>query len=79
MIGFRNPMTVGVALAVLAGQAVGTVWDVPTLEHPGIQSAINDPQVVDGDTISVWGYGEPPFTYYENVDYLGPDRGHNTN
>lgn len=37
--------------------------------YPTIQRAINDAQ--PGDTVSVWGEGEPPFTYPENIDYLG--------
>jgi len=43
--------------------------EVPELPYPQIQWAIDDAQ--DGDTVSVWGYGDPPFTYYENVNFLG--------
>ncbi len=49
----------------------GTVILVPEQVHypytigEGISMAHN------GDTVSVWGYGNPPFTYLENVDYQG--------
>jgi len=70
MKGFRNTVVAGVAfLAVLAGSARGNIWPVPTPLHPTIQRAIDDAQVVDGDTISVWGNGSPPYYYCENVDF----------
>jgi parallel beta-helix repeat protein len=41
--------------------------DVP--QNPTIQEGIR--RARPGDTVSVWGYGEPPFIYYENDDYMG--------
>jgi hypothetical protein len=48
----------------------GTVIHVPEqVPSRTINEGILDAQ--NGDTVSVWGYGAPPFTYYENVDYQG--------
>jgi hypothetical protein len=44
------------------------VWKVPE-DRPAIQDGIN--AASNGDTVSVWGYGEPPFAYQENVDFGG--------
>jgi len=46
-----------------------TVREVPDDYPQGINAAIND--AVNGDTISVWGEGDPPYYYYENVNFLG--------
>jgi len=46
------------------------VWEVPR-DFREIQTAINADSVIDGDTISVWGNDDPPFTYYENIDFFG--------
>lgn len=53
---------------ILTGSVMATFWDVPDY-LPGIQAAIDDQRVQSGDTLSLWGYGEPPFTFDENVDF----------
>lgn len=60
------------ALVVFASSAAAVVWRVPG-HADEIQTMIGDPRVVDGDTISVWGPEgvPPPYTYEENVDFLG--------
>ena len=51
------------ALCVLAGVAFGhQTWYVPD-RFPTIQSAINHELVLPGDTIAVWGEGDPPYVY----------------
>jgi hypothetical protein len=59
-------------LAVLAliGLAGATQRLVPS-QYPYMQWAIN--AAANGDTVSVWGPQgvPPPYTYYENVDFLG--------
>lgn len=56
-------------LAVLVISSVGfgqTTWYVPDDFPAGIQAAISDPSVLNGDTIVV-----REGTYYENIDFLG--------
>ena len=68
-----NIMRIGfLALTVLAlvSVAAATQRLVP-FPYQHIQEAINDAQ--NGDTVSVWGEEgvPPPYTYNENVDFLG--------
>lgn len=55
------------------GVSYSRVHLVPEYFPLGIQSAISDTSVKNGDTVSVWGEGEPPFTYYENIIFRGKD------
>jgi hypothetical protein len=56
------------AMLVLASGASATIWPVVCGQQT-IQWVIDNPAVVDGDTLSVWGIGSPPFVFTENVDY----------
>ena len=58
--------TLAVLLFLPAIGFAQTTWYVPDDFPGGIQAAISDPSVVDGDTIIV-----RPGTYYENLDFLG--------
>jgi len=61
-----------VPLLVFAGVVTAQqhYWEVPEFRRE-IQQMIVYGEVDDGDTISVWGYGEPPFTYNDHLDYGG--------
>ena len=70
MLRASSAFIVITAVMVIAGAASATVWLVPeTFQR--IQSAIGFEEVHDGDTISVWVPDEPPYTYHENISYLG--------
>jgi hypothetical protein len=47
------------------------LWQVPEYFTSGIQSAISDTSVHNGDTVSVWVHYAPPDTYYENINFEG--------
>jgi len=53
----------------VASVAIATEWHVPG-NFDEIQQAISATYVVDGDTISVWGNGTPPFPPYDAINYL---------
>jgi len=63
----KRSKTLTIILSLLAATVVyARVIKVP--EEGPIQEAI-DQLAQDGDTISVWGEGEPPFTYYGNFNF----------
>lgn len=61
---------VSLVLLVLAPGAMATTWPVIAGQQT-IQETIEEPLVVDGDTLSLWGEGSPPFVFRENVDLRG--------
>lgn len=53
---------------LLPAMLSATVIEVPDVQ-PTIQQGVN--AATNGDTVSVWGNGTPPFVYYENVNFGG--------
>lgn len=60
MINFKKT-AVCWTLLVFASGGAAMVWRVPEVQ-PTIQRMIEDPMVMDGDTISVWGETIPAST-----------------
>jgi hypothetical protein len=68
MTSINKKGVVGAACIALVSVSAATIWHVPG-HQPTIQQMVDDPRVVDGDTISLWGIGSPPYVFNENIDY----------
>ncbi|MEO0068064.1 MAG: hypothetical protein ABIK23_02890 [candidate division WOR-3 bacterium] len=66
----RNKV-IWVALILLVASATGRIWDVCCPQS--IQEVIDNQQVQDGDTLSLWGEpgSSPPYIFYGCIDLHG--------